>query len=160
MEIILIVAMAQNRVIGRDNRIPWHIPEEMHHFKSTTMGHAVIMGRKTFESLGKALPGRFNVVLTRSPQLHFPECTTATTLEEAIECCRGQEKVFIIGGRTIYQEAMPVADTILLSVLDAAYEGDTLFPPIPETLYRRVAAKRLGQTHPFTLEIYQRKGRE
>lgn len=129
MEIILIVAMARNRVIGQKNKIPWHIPEEMHHFKTTTMGHAVIMGRKTFESMGKALPGRFNVVLTRTPDLHFPGCKTARNFEEGLRCCQGMEKVFIIGGRTIYQESMATADTILLSVLDAEYEGDTFFLP-------------------------------
>ncbi len=159
MEIILIVAMARNRVIGRKNKIPWHIPEEMHHFKTTTMGHAVIMGRKTFESMGKALPGRFNVVLTRNPDLHFPGCKTARNFEEGLRCCQGLEKVFIIGGRTIYQESIATADTILLSVLDAEYEGDTFFPAIPETLFSQVSEKRIGQQHPFTLFVYKRKER-
>lgn len=156
MEIILIVAMAHNRVIGHKNKIPWHIPEEMHFFKATTMGHAVIMGRKTFESIGKALPGRFNVVLTRNQGLHFPGCKTALSLEEGIRCCPG-EKIFVIGGRAIYQESMATADTILLSVLDENYEGDTFFPAIPETLFQQVSAERMGQKHPFTLFVYKRK---
>ncbi|MBU0960618.1 MAG: dihydrofolate reductase [Proteobacteria bacterium] len=159
MEIILIAAMGRNRVIGRNNAIPWHIPEEMHHFKTTTMGHAVIMGRKTFESMGKALPGRFNVVLTRDTDLHFPGCTTAGNFTEAIQCCQGQEKVFVIGGRAIYQDSMTAADTILLSVLDEDYEGDTFFPAIPETLFHQVAEKRIGRAHPYTLFIYKRKDR-
>ncbi|MBU0946975.1 MAG: dihydrofolate reductase [Proteobacteria bacterium] len=159
MEIILIVAMAQNRVIGRNNHIPWHIPEEIHFFKETTMGHAVIMGRKTFTSIGKALPGRHNVVLTRNRDLHFPECQTAHNFAEAISFCQGQEKIFVIGGRAIYEESMPLADTILLSVLDEEYEGNTYFPVISETLYQQISEERIGQEHPFTLLVYKRKRR-
>ncbi len=159
MEIILIAAMAKNRVIGRNNRIPWHIPEEMRHFKETTMGHAVIMGRKTFESMGKALPGRLNVVLSRNSALHVPGCMTAQNLAQGFRCCQGQEKVFIIGGKTIYQESMVMVDTILLSILDEEYEGDIFFPPIPEDLFQQVSEKRIGREHPFTLLVYTRKER-
>jgi dihydrofolate reductase len=157
MEMILIVAMAQNRVIGRNNAIPWHVPEEIHFFKETTMGHAVIMGRKTLNSIGKALPGRLNVVLTRNRDFHFAGCKTVHTFAEAISCCQEQEKVFVIGGRTIYEESMAMADTILLSVLDEEYEGDTFFPAIPETLYHQISEERMGEEHPFTLLVYKRK---
>lgn len=160
MEITLIVAMARNRVIGHKNKIPWHIPEEMRFFKETTMGHAVIMGRKTFESIGKALPGRLNVVLTRNRNLHFPGCETAINFDEGIRCCQGKEKIFVIGGRAIYQEAMTAADTILLSVLDEDYEGDTFFPDIPETLFQQASSQRMGREHPFTLFVYKRKRKE
>lgn len=159
MEIILIAAMAKNRVIGRNNRIPWHIPEEMRHFKETTMGHAVIMGRKTFESMGKPLPGRLNVILSRNSTLHVPGCMTAQNLPEGLRCCQGQEKVFIIGGKTIYQESMVMVDTILLSILDEEYEGDIFFPPVPEDLFQQVSEKRIGREHPFTLLVYTRKER-
>ncbi len=160
MEIILIAAMAHNRVIGRNNQIPWHIPEEMQYFKKTTMGHAIVMGRKTFESIGKALPGRFNVVLSRDTDLRIPGCTTAATLSEGLQCCQGQEKVFIIGGGSIYQESMTVVDTILLSVLDEDYEGDILFPPVPEDIFQQVSKTRIGSKQPFTLFVYQRRARE
>lgn len=131
METILIVAMAHNRVIGRNNAIPWHLPEEMRFFKETTMGHAVLMGRKTYESIGKPLPGRLNVVLSRDRELRLDGCLTATSLEAGIRLCQGQEKVFVIGGEKIFSEALELVETILLSLLDQEYEGDTFFPPSP-----------------------------
>lgn len=157
MKIILIAAMAQNRVIGKENRIPWHIPEEMHYFKTTTTGHAIIMGRKTFESIGKALPNRFNVVLTKQNNLHFPGCTTASSLEQAIHCCRNHEKIFIIGGESIYKESMQVANTIMLSVLNRAYEGNVLFPAIPQSFFELVSEQQIGEEPLFTVLLYQRR---
>ena len=117
MEIILIAAMDPNRVIGYKNRIPWHIPEEMEHFKKSTMGHGIIMGRKTFESIGKALPGRTNIVLSTNHNLALSDCHIAHSLAEGIYHSSNQEKVFIIGGRTLYIQAMEHVDTILLSVI-------------------------------------------
>ncbi len=156
MQLILIAAMSSNRVIGRDNMIPWQIPEEMHHFKKNTMGHAVIMGRKTFESIGKALPGRFNVVLSKDKGAHIPECRIADSLSKAIQYCQDQEKSFIIGGQSIYQESLALVDTILLSIVDREYEGDTFFPTIPEKHFQQISTKRMGQEQPFTLHTYQR----
>jgi dihydrofolate reductase len=156
MELILIAAMSRNRVIGHNNTIPWHVPEEMYHFKKSTMGHAVIMGRKTFTSIGKALPGRFNVVLSKNKDLHVPGCSIARSLTEGIQHCQNQEKIFIIGGRAVYEESIEVADTILLSVLDREYEGDTFFPPIPEKHFQEISAKRMGNEQPFTLYTYKR----
>mgnify|MGYP000375833147 CR=1 FL=1 len=160
MEILLIVAMARNRVIGRNNTIPWHLPEEMQFFKETTMGHGVLMGRKTFESIGKPLPGRLNIILSRNKKFHAPGGRTATSLEEGIACCRGQEKVFIIGGERIFQDSLALVDTILLSLLDEEYEGDTYFPTIPSEIFEQVEEKRMGRQHPFTLLVYRRRGRE
>lgn len=157
MEIILIIAMASNRVIGKNNTIPWHIPEEIHYFKETTMGHAVIMGRKTHESIGKALPGRLNVVLSKNSDLHCPGCHLTDSLENALDYCKGQEKIFIIGGSTLYKISMEIADTILLSILDKEYEGDTFFPHIPSEHFQLVSKKRMGtDEQPFTLHRYQR----
>ena len=157
MELILIAAMAKNRVIGKNNKIPWHIPEEMRHFKENTMGHAMIMGRKTFESIGTPLPGRLNVVLSRDSNIHCPGFLSAGNLQEGLDCCQGHEKVFIIGGQDLFRETMPCADTIMLSVLDREYEGDTLFPHIPTEHFQQVSEKRMGGSEPFTLFIYQRK---
>ena len=158
MKLILIAAMAKNRVIGRNNCIPWRIPEEMRFFKESTMGHAVIMGRKTYESIAKPLPGRFNVVLSSSKDLHIKGCQIAHSLEEGIACCGNQEKIFIIGGRTLYKESLNLADSILLTVLDNEYEGDTFFPQIPEESYQLISEKRMGDKDPFTVYTYQRKG--
>lgn len=157
MELILIAAMARNRVIGRNNSIPWHIPEEMQFFKNSTMGHAVIMGRKTFESIAKALPGRLNVVLSRDKKLQIPGCRVAGDLRAGIKCCKGYEKIFIIGGRSIYVEAMNIVDTVLLSVLDREYEGDILFPYLPMKQFAHVSEQKLGETDRFTLHTYRRK---
>jgi dihydrofolate reductase len=157
MKLILIAAMAKNRVIGLNNRIPWNIPEEMRHFKETTMGHAVIMGRKTIESMAMPLPGRLNVVLSRNSRYDSPGCQVADSLTAGVECCQGYQKIFIIGGRDIFEEAMDMADTILLSVLDRDYEGDTSFPHIPTEQFQHVSEKRMGTTQSFTLHTFQRK---
>ena len=157
MELILIAAMAQNRVIGKNNKIPWHIPEEMRHFKETTMGHAVIMGRKTFESIKTPLPGRLNVVLSRNPDISSPGFRFADSIEKGIDYCKDQKKIFIIGGQAIFQESIKLVDTILLSVLDQEYEGDAVFPHIPMEKFRIISEKRMGKTQPFTLFTYKQK---
>lgn len=156
METILIAAMDPNRVIGYKNRIPWQIPEELAHFKRSTMGHAVVMGRKTFESIGMALPGRTNIVLSTSRDLALLNCHIAHDLTEGIHYCSNQEKVFIIGGRTLYQQAMEQADTILLSVLHREYVGDTYFPAIPADSFQLISEKEMGTEQVFTLQTYWR----
>ena len=157
MEIIIIAAMAQNRVIGHNNSIPWNIPEEMQFFKKTTMGHAVIMGRKTFESIAVPLSGRLNVVLSRKSRYHAPGCFTSGSLATGIEYCTDHKKIFIIGGRSLYQEAMAIVDTILLSILDREYQGDTYFPSLPMKQFIHVSEQRQETSNPFTIHTYQRK---
>ncbi|HID70708.1 MAG TPA: dihydrofolate reductase [Desulfobacterales bacterium] len=157
MELILIAAMAKNRVIGKNNKIPWHIPDEMRHFKETTMGHAVIMGRKTFESIKTPLPGRLNVVLTRNPDLRSPGFHFTDSIEKGIDYCRNQKQIFIIGGQSIFQKSMKIVDTILLSVLDEEYDGDAVFPHISMKNFRKISEKRIGESQPFTLFTFQRK---
>lgn len=156
METILIAAMDPNRVIGYKNRIPWHIPEEMQHFKKSTMGHGILMGRKTFESIGKALPGRTNIVLSTDQNLTLSDCHIAHSLTEAIRCCSTQEKVFIIGGRTLYEQAMEYVDTILLSVIHREYKGDITFPAIPAESFQLISEKEMGTNQTFTLQTYRR----
>ena len=121
------------------------------------MGHAVIMGRKTYDSIAMPLPGRFNVVLSRSKNLNIDGCHIAHSLEEGITRCTRQEKIFIIGGRTLYKESLNLADSILLTVLDNEYEGDTFFPQIPEETFQLISEKRMGQKDSFTVYTYQRK---
>ncbi|MBC8208150.1 MAG: dihydrofolate reductase [Desulfobulbaceae bacterium] len=134
MEIILIAAMAANRVIGRENQIPWHLPDDLQWFKVTTMGHPLIMGRKTHESIGHALPGRENIVLTRQSGAVFSNCTVAHDLTMALDLCRKQSapKAFIIGGEQIFKDGLRIADTILLNVLQRAVDGDVFFPPFSD----------------------------
>lgn len=156
MDILLIAVMAANRVIGRDGEIPWHIPEELRFFKETTMGHPLIMGRRTFASLPGPLPGRMNIILSRNPAFAPPGTVTAASLKEGLDLCRGRAKVFIIGGSQLFSEAMPLATGIILSVLDRKVAGDTCFPEISPDLFRETARERHIGTEPFTVIRYHR----
>ncbi|ESJ23755.1 diacylglycerol kinase [Cupriavidus sp. HPC(L)] len=126
----LIVARARNGVIGRDNTLPWRLPEDLAHFKRTTMGAPVIMGRKTWESIGRPLPGRRNIVVSRNPELRLDGAETASSLEDALRLCVGVEQVFLIGGAQLYAEALPSADRLIVTEIDADIDGDAHFPDI------------------------------
>ncbi len=126
----LIVARARNGVIGRDNTLPWRLPEDLAHFKRTTMGAPVIMGRKTWESIGRPLPGRRNIVVSRNAQLRLDGAETASSLEDALRLCVGVEQVFLIGGAQLYAEALPSADRLIVTEIEADIEGDAYFPDI------------------------------
>ena len=126
----LIVARARNGVIGRDNTLPWRLPEDLAHFKRTTMGAPVIMGRKTWESIGRPLPGRRNIVVSRNAQLRLDGAETASSLEDALRLCVGVEQVFLIGGAQLYAEALPSADRLIVTEIDADIAGDAHFPAI------------------------------
>lgn len=130
-EIVLIAAIARNRVIGRDNQLLWNVPEDMAHFKALTRGHAVLMGRKTWESLParfRPLPGRRNIVVSRQTGYAAPGAELAPSLDAALALVAGQETVFVIGGADIYRQALPLADRLELTELDLEPEGDAWFP--------------------------------
>ena len=130
MQICMIVAAAKNGTIGKDNTMPWHLPADLARFKRITMGHHIIMGRKTFDALGRALPGRPNLVITRNTNLELPEGATAfNSLDNALGQARaaGETTAFIIGGAEIFAMAMPVAHKLYLTAIDAEFEGDTFF---------------------------------
>ena len=125
----LIVAVARGGVIGRDGALPWHLPEDLEHFKKTTRGHTIIMGRRTHESIGRALSGRRNIVVTRSAPAAFPGCETAQSLREAIAMARRTDECpFVIGGASLYEQALPLATELHLTTIDRDVEGDTYFP--------------------------------
>jgi dihydrofolate reductase len=131
MSVSLVAAVARGRVIGRDGGIPWRIPEDMARFRELTMGHAVVMGRRTWESLPdqfRPLPGRDNVVVTRNPDWSAQGADRAGSLEDALELVESAPRVFVIGGGEIYAAALPLADELLLTEIDAEIEGDTTFP--------------------------------
>ncbi|HIJ77945.1 MAG: dihydrofolate reductase [Desulfobulbaceae bacterium] len=157
MRIILIAAMAKNRVIGRGSAIPWRLPEEQQRFKAITMGHTLIMGRKTFESIGRPLPGRKTVVITRQKNYQPPGCLVAASLEEALQLCREDDKVFISGGSQIYAQAMPLADEIYLTTLDRDVEGDIYFPPFRQEDFEVSASEAIEGEEPYTFTIFTRK---
>ncbi len=142
--VYLVAAVAANGVIGSNGKLPWHLPEDLKHFKSLTLGHPVVMGRKTWESLGKALPGRENIVVTRAPGYEAPGAGVASSLEGALALCAGESKVFVIGGSELYAEALSVADGLVLTEIQGDYAGDARFP-----VYDR-AAWRETQRQPHT----------
>ena len=125
--ITLIAAMAGNRAIGLDGAMPWHLPRELKHFKDSTMGKPIVMGRKTWESIGRVLPGRQNIVVTRNPDYSAAGCDVAASLAEAVTAASGPE-VMVIGGGQLYAEAMAVADRMLLTLVECEPEADTWFP--------------------------------
>lgn len=127
--ISLLVAHDLDHVIGVDNRMPWHIPAELGYFKKMTMGKAVVMGRKTFESIGRPLPGRLNIIITRNPSYEAAGVTVVHTLEEAVSLAKDYaEEVMIIGGSEIFKMAMDIADRLYITVIKRSYTGDTFFP--------------------------------
>lgn len=130
MKISLIVAMSTNRVIGIDNRLPWHLSADLKKFKAITMGSPILMGRKTYESIGRALPGRTNIVVTRNRDYQSPGCLVFNEIDRALESCRGHDEIFVIGGATFYEAMLPVADTLYLTEVGQTFEGDTFFPEI------------------------------
>jgi dihydrofolate reductase len=125
-----ITAVAENNVIGKDNALPWRLPADMRYFKNTTMGHAVIMGRKTYDSFGKALPGRTNIVVTTRSSLALPDAVVVHSVEEAVTKAREIEpsEAFVLGGAQIYGEMLPVTDRIYLTRIFESFEGDAFFP--------------------------------
>lgn len=125
-----IVAMSENRVIGKDNKLPWHLPADLKRFKEITTGHFIIMGRKTFESIGKSLPNRTNIVLSRDANFEAPGCQTLTSIEEAIEQAKEakQAEIFIIGGAEIYRQLLTKIGRIYLTIIHKEFEGDAWFP--------------------------------
>jgi dihydrofolate reductase len=156
----IIVAIARNGVIGDKNALLWHIKEDMRFFRTTTSGHAVIMGRKTFESLGsKPLPKRTNIVITRADR-SFEGALTAHSLEEAIAMAKDDGEVFVIGGAQIYAEALSVADRMYITRVERDYEGDTSFPDIDYSKWRLVSEERHERGEefdaPFAFLCYDR----
>ena len=139
MRVTLVAALGRNRVVGKGNRMPWHISEDLKRFKALTMGHPVVMGRKTFESIGKALPGRNNIVVSRSPDFDAPGCRVVHSLEEALAAAVGAAEVFVIGGAEIYALALPRANRLNFTEVDVCIDGDAYFPDFERSLWREVS---------------------
>lgn len=161
MILSLIVAMSKNRVIGNQGKIPWHLPEDLAHFKKTTMGHPIIMGRKTFDSIGKPLPERKNIVITRNPEWKHEGILRVSSLEDALKDCEAESEVFIIGGGEIYAQAYPKANRLILTVIEKEFEGDTFFPFPFEKDFQIVSKTSIlisqKEKLPYRFEIRERK---
>jgi dihydrofolate reductase len=134
--IYLLAAVASNGIIGVDGRLPWHLPEDLRHFKKLTLGHPIIMGRLTWESLGKALPGRENIVVTRNAGYEAPGAAVATSLEAALALCAGEKVAFVIGGQQLFADSLPIASGMVLTEIFRDYAGDTSFPPFDRSQWR------------------------
>jgi dihydrofolate reductase len=138
----LVVAVARNRVIGRDNAMPWHLPADLAHFKKVTLGHPVIMGRRTHESIGRALPGRENIVVSRNRDYTAPGCTVVGSLDAAWKAAGAAGEACVIGGTSLFREALPVADVIHLTEVEADVPGDTFFPEFDRRQWRETEIAR------------------
>jgi dihydrofolate reductase len=152
--ISIIVAMAKNRTIGINNTLPWRCPEDLKHFKVLTMGHHMIMGRKTFDSIGKPLPGRTTVVVTRNQSLKIEGCIIAHSLYEAISACSGDDEIFIVGGAELYTQALPLADTLYLTEIQQDIIGDAHFPDFNLKHWQETSRQTRSQTSPQALEFH------
>jgi len=137
--VVIIAAVASNGVIGHRNRMPWHLPEDLRRFRQLTLGHAVIMGRRTFESIGGPLAGRENIVITRSPDWTRSDCHAAHSLEAAIAAVREPQDAFVIGGAQIYALALPLASRLYMTEIERDFEGDAFFPEFDRSQWREAA---------------------
>lgn len=160
MKISLVVAMSENRVIGVENRLPWNIPEDLKRFKKITSGHPILMGRKTFESIGRPLPNRTNIVITRNKDYRAEGVATCFSLTDALAWAQkapGAEEVFIIGGGEIFREALPLAHRIYLTEVKWPFDGDAFFPEFDETEYKEADRDTLSETPPAVLRVLEKK---
>jgi len=154
MKISLIVAMAHNRTIGVNNALPWRCPEDLKHFKALTMGHHIIMGRKTYDSIGRPLPGRTTVIVTRNPSLHIADCLMANSLPAAITACAQDDEIFVVGGAELYTQALPLVDTLYITEIQQDVEGDAHFPAFDQAVWREVSREPKSQDTPQTLNYH------
>jgi dihydrofolate reductase len=157
----LIVAMGKNRVIGANGAIPWRLPNELQLFKRVTMGHHIIMGRKTWESIRRLLPGRTTVIVTRQEDYAVPGALVVDSLQAAIKACSNDAEIFVIGGGELYREALPVADRIYLTTVDAEPVGDTRMPECDMHEWREVSAESFAaddkHAHAYRFSVLERR---
>jgi len=155
----IIVATAKNRVIGVNNTLPWHLPEDLKRFRALTTGHHIIMGRKTYDSLGRLLPGRTTVIVTRNQAYKVEGAIVVHSLEDAIAACGGDQEVFLIGGAELYQDGLKLANKLYITEIDAEYEGDAFFPEFDLSEWNEAAAESYISVNGlgFRYLTYQRK---
>lgn len=155
MTISLVVAASTNNVIGSDGGLPWHLPDDLRHFKRLTTGNPIVMGRRTFESIGRPLPDRRNIVMTRDPDYVAPGCDVVSSVREALDLVEDADEVMIIGGGQVYREFLPHAERIYLTRVQADVEGDTYFPDIDEAGWRLVSSEphAADEKHAYAFDV-------
>ncbi len=161
MTVSLVVAAAKNNVIGRDGELPWHLPDDLRHFKRLTTGKAVIMGRRTFESIGRPLPDRRNIVMTRDPDYAASGCDVVTSVSDALDLAGDDTEVMVIGGGQVYRDFLPRADRIYLTRVQAEIEGDTHFPEVDPGDWQLVSTEHHAadekHAYAFELMVFERR---
>lgn len=156
----LIAAKARNGVIGRNNALPWHLPEDLKYFKATTFGHPILMGRKTFESIGRPLPGRTSIVISRNPDWQFAGCTVVPSIDAALQAAAERDEIFVIGGSELYSQTLPRADRLYLTEIHADFAGDAHFPELDPADWQELSRQQHaddGRGFAFDFVVYQRK---
>jgi len=158
-QLSIIVAIANNQVIGINNTLPWHLPEDLKRFRALTTGHHIIMGRKTYESLGRLLPGRTTVIVTRNKDYQLEGALIAHSLETAVALCQNDDEVFLIGGAELYQDGLKLADKLYITEVDLTVDGDAFFPQFDLNLWQETTREvhTSAQGLPFNYITYMRK---
>jgi dihydrofolate reductase len=161
MIVSLVLARGENGVIGRGNGLPWRLPRDLRHFKQLTTDHTIIMGRKTYDTIGRPLPNRRSIVISRNPRFAAEGVEVAGSLEEALKLAAPDDEVFVIGGAQIYQEALPVASRIYVTSVHASPPGDVTFPPVDESVWRLAESESFDadeqNQYGVTFEVFERR---
>lgn len=161
MKVSLIVAMDRNRVIGKDNDIPWRIPKDWEYVKNITKGHSIILGRKNLESIGRALPNRRNIILTRDKDFNFDGCEIVHSIEAVFELCKKEEEIFIFGGEQIYNIFLPFVEKMYITKIHYEFKGDTFFPDVNFDEWNEVSVKKGVMNdknlYNYFFHVYERK---
>jgi dihydrofolate reductase len=161
MKISIVVAISENNAIGKDNQLLWHLPADLKHFKEITTGHPILMGRKTYDSIGRPLPNRRNIIITRQTDLNIPGTEVVNSMEEAISLCANEEEVFIIGGAEIYKSALSFTDRIYLTTVHQEFEADAFFPVLDKNEWLETAQQHHHADEKnavaYTFSILERK---
>ncbi|MGG0158360.1 dihydrofolate reductase [Bacillus velezensis] len=159
--ISFIFAMDENRLIGKDNDLPWHLPDDLAYFKKVTTGHTIVMGRRTFESIGRPLPNRRNIVVTSRDESSFPGCIAAHSAEEVLKLIPADEECFVIGGAQLYSALFPYADRLYMTKIHHVFEGDRFFPEFNEAEWELTSRKQgvKNEKNPYDYEylVYEKK---
>jgi dihydrofolate reductase len=160
MTVSIVVAISENNAIGKDNKLLWYLPRDLKHFKEITSGHTVIMGRKTYDSVGKPLPNRRNIIITRQ-QIEIAGCEVVNSIDDALALCKDEAEVFIVGGAEIYKQALSKTDRMYVTIVHETFEGDTYFPEIQENIWKEKEREDHGPDEknslPFSFITYERQ---
>ena len=161
MRLSIVVAMDGNRLIGKDNGLPWHLPADLAFFKKLTTGNTILMGRKTFDSIGRPLPNRRNIVITRNADIEITGCEVVNSIEEALSLAQGETEVMVIGGAKLYQQILPIADRLYITQIEGEFDGDTYFPTYDEKNWRQVSCEShladKKNNHPYHFIVFEKK---